>query len=142
MNAMRLVIPALLAAAFPALAGAQAPAAPRPAGPAITVEGTAEIRSDPDVATVRLGVVAQAPNAQAAQERASRAANAILAAVRGLGVPAAQVQTSDLSLSPLYPNPNPNPNTPRDDNEEPRIVGYQATNTVSVRLTAIGQVGR
>jgi len=140
MSTMRFGLPALLAALLPALAGAQAPAEPpRPFGPpppAIVVEGTAEVRSDPDVATVRLGVVAQAPSAQAAQERASRTASAILAAVRALGVPAAQVQTSDLSLSPLYPN------NPRATDEEPRIVGYQATNTVSVRLEAMGEVGQ
>lgn len=140
MRMMRSILPVLLATALPALAAAQAPGEPPhpfgPAIPTIAVEGTAEVRSDPDVATVRLGVVAQAPTAQAAQERASRTANAILAAVRGLGVPAAQVQTSDLSLSPLYPN------NPRAGNEEPRIVGYQATNTVSVRLEAMDQVGR
>jgi uncharacterized protein YggE len=128
MVTMRRLFPALLAATFPALAGAQPPA--------ITVQGTAEVRSDPDVAIVRLGVVAQAPTAQAAQQQASRAAGAILAAVRALGVPAAQVQTSDLSLSPLYPN------NPRETGQEPRIVGYQATNTVAVRLEAMDAVGR
>jgi uncharacterized protein YggE len=136
MGTMRLVHLAVLAAAFPALLGAQPAAEPRSAIPAIAVAGTAEVRSDPDVAIVRLGVVAQAPTAQAAQQQASRAAGAILAALRAVGVPAAQIQTSDLSLSPLYPN------NPREPNAEPRIVGYQATNTVSVRLEAMGQVGQ
>jgi len=137
------LIPVLLAAialtALPALAQPAPPRAepPRPFGPAITVEGTAEVRSDPEVATVRLGVVAQAPGAQAAQEKANGNAGAILAAVRALGVPAAAVQTSDLSLSPLYPSGG------RQDQEtEPRIVGYQATNTVSVRLERMDQVGQ
>ena len=139
MGQIRFAAPALLALALPALAAAQAPAEPplRPV-PAITVQGTAEVRVDPEVATVRLGVVAQGPSAQAAQERASRTAAAILAAVRALGVPASAVQTSNLSLEPLYPN------NPRQPDQEPKIVGYQATNTVAVRLdssAAMDKVG-
>ncbi|HEY8021252.1 MAG TPA: SIMPL domain-containing protein [Thermoanaerobaculia bacterium] len=133
-------IPALLAAmTLPVLAQPMPPAdqPPHPFGPAITVQGTAEVRSDPEVAIVRLGVVAQAPTAQAAQQRASGVASAILAAVRELGVSEAQVQTSDLSLSPLYAN-NPSPEA----GNEPRITGYQATNTVSVRLEVMDQVGQ
>jgi len=142
MRQIRFAAPALLALALPALGAAQPPAEapPRPA-PAIVVQGTAEVRVEPEVATVRLGVVAQGPTAQAAQERASRTAAAILAAVHALGVPDAAVQTSNLSLEPLYPQ------NPRQPDQEPRIVGYQATNTVAVRLdgvdskTAMGRVG-
>ncbi len=137
------VIMGLMSLALPALAAAQAggeqappPSRPGPGAPSITVQGTAEVRSDPDVASVRLGIVAQGTNAQAAQERANQAANAILAAVRGLGVPAADVQTTDLSLTPLFPN------DPRGTNEAPRIVGYQATDTVAVRLERLELVGK
>ncbi len=137
---------ALLALALPALAVAQPStppieAPPRPA-PAIVVQGTAEVRVEPDVATVRLGIVAQGPTAQAAQERANRAAAAILAAVHALGVPASRVQTSGLSLSPLYPE------NPRQPDQEPKIIGYQATDVVAVRLdsvdsnVAVGEVGK
>ena len=136
MGQIRFAAPALLALLLPALAAAQAPgeAPPRPV-PAITVQGTAEVRVDPEVATVRLGVVAQGPTAQAAQERASRTAAAILAAVRALGVPESAVQTSNLSLEPLYPN------NPRQPDQEPKIVGYQATNTVAVRLESLDKIG-
>jgi uncharacterized protein YggE len=131
MGQIRLAAPALLGLLLPALGAAQARGEPPRPVPAITVQGTAEVRVDPEVSTVRLGVVAQGPTAQAAQERASRTAAAILAAVRALGVPASEVQTSSLSLEPLYPN------NPRQPDQEPRIVGYQATNTVAVRLDSI-----
>jgi len=106
--------------------------------PGITVQGTGEVRADPDEATVRLGVVAQAPTARAAQEKVNQVANAVLAAIRGLGVEAADVQTSELNLSPIYTPVRPD--TPAQNPE--RISGYMASNVVSVRLTKLDLVGR
>lgn len=104
--------------------------------PSLTVSGDGESRVAPDEATVRLGVLTQAPTARAAQEQVNRTANAILEAVRRLGVTAEQIQTSDLSLSPVYAQ-----NRPGNDNAEPRITGYQANNVVTVRLQKLEQVG-
>src|SRR5215203_3583229 len=42
--------------------------------PMLTVSGSGEARVAPDEATVRLGVVAQAPTARAAQDQVNRAA--------------------------------------------------------------------
>jgi hypothetical protein len=117
------------------LAQAMRPEAPPPPPvPALTVSGDGEARVAPDEATVRLGVLAQAPTARAAQEQVSRTANAILDAVRKLGVTAEQIQTSDLSLNPVYAQ---NANT----TGEPRITGYQANNVVTIRLQKLDQVG-
>ena len=104
--------------------------------PVLTVAGTGEARVAPDEATVRLGVFAQEPTARAAQDAVNRTANAILEAIRRLGVPADQIQTQDLSLSPVYAQ-----GRPEGENQEPRIVGYQATNTVAVRLDKLEQIG-
>ncbi|HXO22362.1 MAG TPA: SIMPL domain-containing protein [Thermoanaerobaculia bacterium] len=136
-----LTLPILIGLApFAAPLRAQAPETPPPmtaTAPSLTVQGTAEVRADPDEATVRLGVVAQAPNARAAQEKTNQSANAILAAIRGLGVEAKNVQTLGLSLTPLYANIRPDQ---RD--QEPRITGYQAANTVSVRLQKLDLIGQ
>jgi hypothetical protein len=104
----------------------------------LAVSGDGEARVAPDEATVRLGVTAQAPTARAAQEQVSRTANAILDGVRKLGVPAEQIQTSDLNLSPLYSQNRPGGTG---DNGEPRISGYQASNLVTIRLTRLDLVG-
>src|SRR5436305_62825 len=132
----------LLAAtySFPRAEAQEAPPPPRiPAAvPGITVQGTGEVRADPDEATVRLGVVGQAPTARAAQEKVNQAANAVLAAVRGLGIEAADVQTSELNLSPIYTPARPD--APAQSQE--RISGYRASNVVSVRLTKLDLVGR
>ncbi len=107
--------------------------------PVLTVAGTGEARVAPDEAIVRLGVFAQAPTAKAAQDQVNRIANAILAAVRSVGVPADQIQTQELTLSPVYSQGRPTgePQEP----QEPRIVGYQASNVVAVRLDKLDQVG-
>ncbi|MFL6198829.1 MAG: SIMPL domain-containing protein [Thermoanaerobaculia bacterium] len=106
-----------------------------PVVPVLSVQANGEARVAPDEATVRLGVLAQAPTARAAMEEANRSANAILDAIRKLGVKAEDIQTSELNLNPVYAN------MPQDRGGEPRISGYQATNVVSVRLEKLDLVG-
>ena len=103
--------------------------------PVLTVAGSGQARVAPDEATVRLGVTAQAPTARAAQEQVNRVANAVLDAVRKLGVEAKDIQTSDLSLNPLYAQGR------GQELQEPRITGYQASNVVSIRLEDLMKVG-
>lgn len=114
---------------------AQNNGAAEPVVPILSVQGQGEARVAPDEATVRLGVLAQDPTAQAAMTKANLAANAILEAVRKLGVAAEDIQTSELNLNPVYAN------VPESRGGEPRISGYQATNVVSVRLEKLDQVG-
>lgn len=106
-----------------------------PVVPVLSVQGSGSSRVDPDEATVRLGVLAQTPTAQAAMQQVNQTANAILAAVRKLGIADKDIQTSELNLSPVYAQP------PQDRGGEPRISGYQASNVVSIRLTKMDQVG-
>jgi len=104
--------------------------------PLLTVSGTGEARVAPDEATVRLGVVGQAPTARAAQEQVNRTANAALEAIGKLGIKAEDIQTSGLSLSPLYSQGRPGA-----EEQAPRITGYQANNTVTIRIEDLSQVG-
>lgn len=127
---------ALTLMSFPLAAQEEDGASAGPVVPVLSVQGTGEARVAPDEATVRLGVLAQAPTAQAAMSQANQAANAILAAIRKLGIKAEDIQTSELNLNPVYAN-DPQPQR----GGEPRISGYQATNVVSVRLTDLEQVG-
>jgi uncharacterized protein YggE len=107
-----------------------------PPQPVIVVTGNAQLEATPDEATVRLGVTRQATTAQTAQEQANVAARDILSALQKLNISPERIQTSRLSLSPVYP-PRP------DNNEAPKIVAYSASNIISVELydlTAIGPV--
>src|SRR6476646_8446032 len=93
--------PLTIAALLTLMALPVAAQAPRPAGgppmdpvPTLTVSGSGKARVAPDEAHVRLGVVAQAPTARAVQDQVNRTANAVLEAVRKLGIPAEDIQTS------------------------------------------------
>ena len=129
---------ALALAALAALAAPLSAQPPQPADPVVpvlSVQGSGSSRVDPDEATVRLGVLAQAPTAQAAMQQVNQTANAILAAVRKLGVADKEIQTSELNLNPVYAQLSP------ERGGEPRISGYQASNVVSIRLTKMDAVG-
>jgi uncharacterized protein len=104
--------------------------------PLLTVAGNGEARVAPDEATVRLGVTAQAPTAREVQDQVNRTAGAILEAVRRVGIPADRIQTSELNLGPVYGQERPGAEI-----QEPRIVGYQASNVVSVQVEQLDKVG-
>src|SRR5262245_6398604 len=106
---------------------------PRP--PVLVVNGTAQILASPDEATVRLGIVRQAANAQTAQEQANAVAQEILNALGRAGVAANQIQTARLVLTPVYAPRSP------ESRDAPRIAAYNASNTVSVRLQNLALVG-
>lgn len=103
--------------------------------PALVVTGNAQVMVVPDEATVRLGIVRQASVAQTAQDQANAVAQEILNAIGKVGVPANQIQTLRLVLSPVYAPRSP------DSRDAPRIVAYSATNTISVRLENLSLVG-
>jgi uncharacterized protein len=128
---------ALMIAATLALAPTLLAQRPEPANavPVIVVTGEAQIRVVPDEATVRLGITRQTATAQAVQDQANTVANEILAAVTKLGIAASDIQTSRLTLTPVYAPRSP------EASQAPRIVAYQASNIVSVRVTDLAKVG-
>lgn len=95
---------------------------------------TAEGRTTrvPDLATIRAGVVSQAPTAAAAlTDNAQRMAK-VLAALKNAGVAPRDIATSSVGLAPQYRYA---------DNQPPVITGYQATNTVSIRFRDVAKSG-
>lgn len=143
---MRKRLTIALALALLALPLMAQPQPPRPGGgeqdmdviPVLTVSGSGEARVAPDLATVRLGVIAQAATARAAQEQVSRTAGAVLDAIRKLGIKDEDIQTSGLSLSPLYSQGRPGS---EEESRAPRITGYQANNSVTIRVEDLTKVG-
>lgn len=102
--------------------------------PSVTVQGDAEVSVAPDRASVILGVDVEAEDASVAQKRASAAAASILAALNDLGISKPDIQTSTLTLTPVY---RPAAGS-RGDRER---AGYRARNTVRVRIRDLDQVG-
>jgi uncharacterized protein YggE len=136
MNRSSIALLALCLAAAPAAAHEETMStAPVPV---LTVSANGEARVAPDEAVVRLGVSSQAPTAREAQDQVNRTAGAILEAVRRLGIPAERIQTSELNLGPVYGQEQPEE---RGVVREPKIVGYQASNVVSIQVEQLDKVG-
>ena len=126
-----LVLVTLVAVAAPALAQAPAEA---PVNPGTTLDISAEGRVSrvPDVATIRAGVVAQAPTAAAAlADRSTRMAR-VIAALKKAGIAPRDIATAQVGLQPQYRYT---------DGQPPVITGYQATNTVAIRFRDIDRAG-
>lgn len=138
MNRPRIALLALLLvsslAAAPAAAHEETVSSPVSV---LTVSADGDSRTAPDEATVRLGVSVQAPTAREAQDQVNRTAGAILEAVRRVGIPADRIQTSELNLGPVYGQEQ----RAGSEIHEPRIVGYQASNVVSVQVEQLDKVG-
>lgn len=109
-------------------------------GPVLRVAGNAQVQAAPDHATVRLGAVAQAGEADAAQDQVNQIMRRALDAIRGLGVAEQDVRTADLSLYPVYDQRPPQPG--QREAQEPRIVGYRASNTIVVDLSDLTKIGQ
>jgi len=105
--------------------------------PCIIVTGSSEVRMAPDLATLSVGVTAEAKTAQQAQNDANTRATDFLSKVKTLIGTKGTVQTGSLNLYPVYSQPTGMGNQPF----TPQITGYRADNTLSVRLTDFALVG-
>src|SRR5688572_11710254 len=99
--------------------------------PTLTVTGEGDVSVKPDIATVQLGVMVQRPEAAAAQGEVNQLMDKVVDAIKEI-VPKEQVQTSGLSLYPIYSNPRPG--RIEEENQEPRISGYRAEIMVTLRI--------
>lgn len=125
------IILAALALA-PAAALAQNVAAPVAAGTLLDVSAEGRTTRVPDIATIRAGVVAQAPTAAAALADQAGSTARVLAALKQAGVADRDIATATVGLSPQYRY---------QDGQPPQITGYQASNTVAVRFRDVKRVG-
>jgi len=118
-----------LAVAFgPALA----PRAARAIDPAttpehtISVSGLGRVTTVPDVADVRVGVMVTRVKVRDAQAAAATAMAGVIAALRKAGIADKDIQTTSLSLQPVYDYSSSG--TP------PRLTGYQIVNSVQATV--------
>lgn len=102
----------------------------------IAVNETVESR--PDLAVFQVGVSSTAATATAALAENARKMDNIIARIRANGVADRDIQTTGISLYPQHNNPVRQPNG---SYSQPRIVGYNASNGVSVRYRRLDQVG-
>jgi uncharacterized protein len=125
-------LPATFAVAIAAGALLAAPARAQNAAPAtISVTGEATVSVPPDLAEVDGGVTTEAKTAREASESNNVAMGKVLLALKGAGIAEKDIQTSRLSLQPQNA---PNRSGP------PVIVGYSASNRVTIRVRDVTKV--
>ncbi len=106
--------------------------------PFLRVAGEAVVTAAPDRVVVALGVTAQAPEARVAQEQVNQAMQRVIAAIEEAGVPEVRIQTAGLSLHPVYSQPDPRRQGLQQ--EDPRIIGFRASNVVRVQVDQPGTI--
>ena len=139
---MKLPALALAAALIPTLAHATEAPPVAAANTLLTVSADGKSTRTPDLATFSTGVSSSGKTASAAMAANAAAMNRVIAALKAAGVAGRDIQTANLSLAPVYEDLSRRPQTmPQPENQPPRIVGYQASNTVAVRAHDLARMG-
>ncbi|MEO5565738.1 MAG: SIMPL domain-containing protein, partial [Luteimonas sp.] len=112
-------------AATPAIAGSE--------GTLLSVSAQAEAHRVPDIAMISTGVVTQAADANSAMRANAAQMDKVMASIRAAGIAERDIQTSGINLNPQYRYA---------ENQPPTITGYQASNTVSLKVRDIGKLGK
>lgn len=128
MRALSVLAPiALIATALPAYAGT------------IAIEGHGEVRVAPDMATINSGVTSQGETAREALDANTAAMTELISTLKAAGIEARDIQTSGFSVNPNYVYSDA-----RDANGyslPPRINGYQVSNSVTVTVRDLEDLG-
>jgi|HubBroStandDraft_1064217.scaffolds.fasta_scaffold31756_2 uncharacterized protein YggE len=130
-----LLVTAALGSA-PAAAQLQSPPAPLSS---IRVTGDARIAAKPDRVQIDIGVMTQAPLSHDAATANARQLDAVLAAIRNVAGPTAQLRTVSYSLSPNYQYHVSGVSA--GPGGEPTLTGYTALNVVQVTLDDLTRMG-
>ncbi len=99
----------------------------------IWVTGQGKVSVTPDIATVQLGIQAQANTVADAQKQASDAMNKVMDALKANGVDSKDIQTSYFNIQRL---------TKYDQNTQENVTtGYQVTNLVTAKIRDVNKTG-
>lgn len=131
MSVSKFLAAAAMFAALPA--GAQQTLQLAPMATTLSVSAEGRSLRAPDVVDLSGGVVTTAATAAQAMAANATRMSAVVAAVRKAGVAERDIQTAGLNLQPQYKYA---------DNQPPLLTGYQASNTVSLRLRKLDQAGK
>jgi hypothetical protein len=105
---------------------------PMYAATTLSLSAYGEARVAPDMASITLGVETQAPTAVEAMRANAAKMAAVVAALKKAGLADRDLQTSNLSLAPQYVY---------EQNQPPRLNGYQASNQLNVTVTDLAKLG-
>ena len=135
MRLLKLSLAIAAAPLLPSAAAAIAQATPSVVAPGETlleITATGRTTRVPDIAAIRAGVVTEAATAAAAAADNAARMTRVVAALRAAGIAPRDLSTAALQLEPRYAEAA---------GQAPRVTGYRATNTVSVRFRDIARAG-
>jgi uncharacterized protein YggE len=122
------------AAGLPAAAEAQQASITQTiAGTRLDINATGEVTRVPDVAIISAGVVTRSATASAAMQENAERMERVIAALKRAGIADRDIQTSNVNLNPEYKYV---------ENQPPQLVGYSASNQVTIRFRDIRNSGR
>ena len=107
----------------------------------LTVSAEGQAHRAPDVAVFTAGVTTQGKTASAALAANSQAMVAVIAELKKAGVAPRDIQTSNLSVSPVYEEQTAQPAIRPRRTTGPVIIGYQVSNQVNVRQRKLDAYG-
>lgn len=110
-------------------AGAQTPPVP-----SVRASGEGSVFAQPDCAKIDIGVVTQAPTAQAASSQNAGQLQSVLAKLHDILGQKAEIKTISYSLNPVYQYPK--------TGGKPAIDGYSASNVVEVTSGDLPNIGK
>ncbi len=114
--------------AAPVASGSPPSASCAASAPRLTVQGTGMASAPPDVLTVTVDIDVTDPSAQASLVDDNTKASAVTAVLKGGGVAAKDIQTSDVSIEPNY-------------NPAGTVTGYEMTDTLTAELRNFSTAG-
>jgi len=120
----------LMGAAAPALAQTSADSAFKTT--TFNLSAFGETRVAPDMATITLGVQTEAMTAGEALKANGVRMNQVMAALKKAGIAERDVQTSNLNLNAQYAY---------EQNQPPKLTGYQASNQVTITVRDLAKLG-
>jgi uncharacterized protein YggE len=119
----------------------------------LSVSGNSYVYADPDLAKVTIGVTTEAATSTQAMADNANAMDQVIKAIKQLGISEKDIKTSRVSLQPKYsyeyPTATAYPDKPNiavppspPTSLATKIVGYTATNTVTVTVRDMAKVGQ
>jgi uncharacterized protein YggE len=98
----------------------------------VIVVGEGSVHVAPDYAQIRGGITTKGKTVKEATDANSKLMAAVTAALLNAGIAQADIQTAQFSIQPVYAPPQPQ--------NEPKLVGYNVSNQVTVTVRTLGKV--
>jgi uncharacterized protein len=126
-------VAAMILGAFAGPLAAPLAAEDKPMERTVTVSASGIVSAEPDEAMIATGVTSEAKTAREALSKNSEAMKKVIADLKGKGIEAKDIQTTQFNIEPVYVYPK--------EGQPPVLNGYRAHNMVSVKVRNLDKLG-